>query len=85
MKKINIIYWKKYNYKWVDFMDYILLEKSTSENLYIKWYDFMWIYETKAKTKQLFEDRLKTQIKKLEENWYNYWDIITELRCWKNE
>jgi hypothetical protein len=50
----------------------------------IKWYDFMRIWETKKQTKETYENRLETQKKKIEEEWYNYRDVIHELRYWKN-
>lgn len=85
MKKLTIIYWKNRNYKGVDFMDYSLIEKGTYENLMIKNYDFMYIWETKKKTKEVFEAWLKTQIKKVEDAWFNYWQTIIELRYWKSD
>lgn len=85
MKKFTIIYWKNRNYKGVDFMDYSLIEKGTYENLMIKNYDFMYIWETKKKTKEVFEEWLKTQIKKVEDAWFNYWQTIIELRYWKSD
>ena len=66
-------------------MDYIFLSRYISENLYLKWYDFMCTFETKEKTKKAFEDMLESQIKKLEENWYDYWEVIHEVRYWKSE
>lgn len=65
-------------------MDYSLIEKWTNENLMIKWYDFMRIWETKKQTKETYENRLETQKKKIEEKGYNYRDVIHELRYWKN-
>lgn len=80
MKKLIIIYWKERNYKGIDFMDYSLVEKWTNENLMIKSYDFMYIWETQKKTKEIFENRLETQKNKLENAGYNYRDAIHELR-----
>lgn len=80
MKKLTIIYWKSRNYNWIEFIDYSLIEKWTNENLMIKWYDFMRIWETKKQTKETFENRLETQEKKIEEKGYNYRDVIYELR-----
>ena len=84
MKKLLIIYWKNRNFWGVDFMDYSLIEKSTSDNLLIKGYDLMFMWETKAETKKIFENRLETQENKLKEAGFNYWDVIHELRYWKN-
>ena len=83
MKKLTIIYWKNRNYKGIDFMDYSLIEKGTNENLMIKDYDFMYIWETKKETKTIFETRLETQKSKIEKAWFNYWDTIYELKYWK--
>lgn len=80
MKKLYIIYWKSRSYNWIEFIDYSLFEKWTNENLMIKWYDFMRIWETKKKTKETYENRLETQKKKIEEKGYNYRDVIHELR-----
>lgn len=80
MKKLTIIYWKERNYKGIDFMDYSLIEKWTNENLMIKGQDFMYIWETQKKTKEIFENRLETQKNKLEKAGYNYRDTIHELR-----
>lgn len=80
MKNLSIIYWKSRNYNWIEFMDYSLIEKSSNENLMIKWYDFMRIWETKKQTKETYENRLETQKKKIEEKGYNYRDVIHELR-----
>lgn len=86
MKKLYIIYWKSRNYNWIEFMDYSLIEKSSNENLMIKWCDFMRIWETKKQTKETYENRLETQKKKIEEKWYNYRDVIHELRyCVENK
>ena len=82
MKKFTIIYWKKRNYKGVDFMDYSLIEKWNYENLMIQGQDFMYIWETQKKTKELFEGRLSTQKEKIEKAWYNYRDAIYNLRYW---
>lgn len=83
MKKFTIIYWKNRNYKGVDFMDYSLIEKGTNENLMIKDFDFMYIWETKKETRAIFETRLETQKSKIEKAWFNYWDTIYELKYWK--
>lgn len=80
-----IIYWKNRNYKGIDFIDYSLIEKYWSDNLVIKWMDIMYMWETKKHTKEIFNDRLETQKNKLEKVWYNYWDIIYELRYWKKD
>ena len=64
-------------------MDYSLIEKSTSDNLLIKGYDLMFMGETKAETKKIFENRLETQENKLKEAGFNYWDVIHELRYTK--
>lgn len=82
MKKFTIIYWKKRNYKGIDFMDYSLIEKLNYENLMIQWQDFMFIWETQKKTKETFENWLNTQKNKLENAWYNYRDAIYNLRYW---
>lgn len=66
-------------------MDYIFLTRTTGDNLQMKWYDFMTIFETKEKTKKVFENLLDTQIKELEEKGYDYWEVIHEVRYWKNE
>lgn len=64
-------------------MDYSLIEKNTSDNLLIKGYDLMYMGETKAETKKIFENRLKTQENKLKEAGFNYWDVIYKLRYTK--
>lgn len=63
-------------------MDYNLIEKSSCENLYIKDHDFMYIWKTQKETRNIFENRLETQEKKLEDAWYNYRDVVYELRYW---
>ena len=80
MKKLTIIYWKERNYKGIDFMEYSLMERGTYENLMIKGQDFMYVWETQKKTKEIFKDRLETQKNKLEDAGYSYWDTIHELR-----
>jgi len=86
MKHFTIIYWKKRNYKWIEFMEYNLIEKWTNENLMINWYDFMRIWETKKRTIEVYNNRLETQKKKLEEKEYNYRDVIHELNyCIENK
>ena len=80
MKKLTIVYWKNRNYKGIDFIEYSLIEKGSNENLMIKWFDFMRIWETKKQTKETYENRLETQKKKIEEKGYNYRDVIHELR-----
>ena len=83
MKKFTIIYWKKRNYKGIDFMDYSLVEKWNYENLMMPEQDFMFIWETQKKTKETFENWLNTQKNKLENEGHNYRDAIYELRYWK--
>lgn len=83
MKKFTIIYWKKRKYKGIDFMDYSLIEKWTNENLMMQGQDFIYIWETQKKTKETFESWLNTQKSKLENEGYNYWDALFELRYWK--
>lgn len=83
MKKLLIIYGIKRNYKGIDFMDYSLIEKGTNENLMLKWYDFMRIWETKKQTEATFRNWLETQENKLKEAGFNYWDTIHELRYWE--
>lgn len=80
MKKLYIIYWKSRNYNWIEFMDYSLIEKSSNENLMIKWYDFMRTWETKKETKRIFDFWQETQKNKLERAGYNYRNVIHELR-----
>jgi hypothetical protein len=80
MKKLLIIYWKNRNYKWIDFMDYSLIEKNNSENLMIKWYDFMYIWKTKKETKEIFNNRLEFQKQKIENSGYDYRNVIHELK-----
>jgi len=46
----------------------------------------MRIWETKKQTKETYENRLETQKKRIEEKWYNYRDVIHELRyCVENK
>ena len=54
--------------------------RGTNDNLMIKWEDFIYIWETQKKTKEIFENRLETQKNKLENAGYNYRDTIYELR-----
>ena len=80
MKKLSIIYWKKRNYKWIDFMEYSLIEKWNYENLMIKWYDFMYLWDCQKNTKTTFTNRFEFQKDKIEKAWYNYRDVVYELR-----
>ena len=64
-------------------MEYSLIERWSYENLMIKWYDFMYIWETQKKTKETFENRLETQKNKLENAGYNYRDTIYQLTYWE--
>lgn len=64
-------------------MDYSLIEKWTNENLMMPEQDLIYIWETQKKTKETFENWLNTQKNKLENEGYNYWDAIYELRYWK--
>lgn len=64
-------------------MEYDLIEKWTNENLMIKNYDFMRIWETKKRTIEVYNNRLETQKNKLEEKGYNYRDVIYELNYWE--
>jgi hypothetical protein len=67
-------------------MEYDLIEKWTNENLMIKNYDFMRIWETKKRTIEVYNNRLETQKNKLEEKGYKYWDIVYELNfCIENK
>ena len=84
MKNLLIIYWKNRNYNWIDFMDYSLIEKSNSENLLIKWFDFMYIWKTRKETKETFNNRLEFQKQKIENSGFNYRSVIHELRYWNN-
>lgn len=84
MKNLLIIYWKNRNYNWIDFMDYSLIEKSSSENLLIKWFDFMYIWKTRKETKETFNNRLEFQKQKIENSWFNYRSVIHELEYWNN-
>lgn len=86
MKYFTIIYWKKRNYKGTEFIEYNLVEKSSNENLMIKNYDFMRIWETKKRTTEVYNHRLETQKNKLEEKGYKYRDIVYELNyCIENK
>lgn len=64
-------------------MEYDLIEKWTNENLMIKNYDFMRIWETKKRTIEVYNNRLETQKNKLEDAGYKYWDIVYELNYWE--
>lgn len=67
-------------------MEYNLIEKWTNENLMIKNYDFMRIWETKKRTIEVYNNRLETQKNKLEDAGYKYWDIVYELNyCIENK
>lgn len=61
-------------------MEYSLIEKWTNENLMLKWYDFMFIGETKKETKAIFDNWQETQKEKIEKAWFNYWDTIHEYK-----
>ena len=64
-------------------MEYNLIEKWTNENLMIKNYDFMRIWETKKRTIEVFNNRLETQKNTIEEKGYNYRDVIHDLNYWE--
>ena len=83
MKHLTIIYWKKRNYKGIEFMEYNLIEKSSNENLMLKNYDFMRIWETKKRTIEVYNHRLETQKNKLEDAGYKYWDTVYKLNYWE--